>query len=217
MQVEEIGTEYNDEPKNEATKENVAPQNLSQLQRLQNALQGKHGGKLTSKEIIAKFIRQEEESFSLVTQIGQLKQELANTETEVYDLQGKLEKATGTGGMVDDFDDPETRKGKAMMELETTLAKSRKEKEDLEAEISKYQSEMQTAFDGIKALGLNTLKLEHELITSWDQPGVITDEMQPVTDRKQVNQTNVLPFMGIIEEKVSALLIETGNQFNAHS
>ena len=44
--------------------------------------------------------------------------------------------------MIDDFDDPETRKGKAMMELETTLAKSRKEKEDLEAEISKYQSEM---------------------------------------------------------------------------
>ena len=70
--------------------------------------------------------------------------------------------------MIDDFDDPETRKGKAMMELETTLANSRKEKENLESEISKYQSEMQTAFDGIKALGLNTLKLENELITSWD-------------------------------------------------
>ena len=76
--------------------------------------------------MVKKFIQQEEQSFALVAQIGQLKQELANTETEVYDLQGKLEKATGTGGLVDDFDDPETRKGKAMMELEMTLANSRK-------------------------------------------------------------------------------------------
>ena len=76
--------------------------------------------------MVEKFIQQEEQSFALVAQIGQLKQELANTETEVYDLQGKLEKATGTGGLVDDFDDPETRKGKAMMELEMTLANSRK-------------------------------------------------------------------------------------------
>ena len=50
----------------------------------------------------------------------------------MYDLQGKLEKSTGTGGLIDDFDDPETRKGKAMMELEQTLAKSRKEKLELE-------------------------------------------------------------------------------------
>ena len=82
--------------------------------------------------MVKKFTQQEQEALALVAQIGQLKQELANTETEVYDLQGKLEKATGTGGLVDDFDDPETRKGKAMMQFETTLAKSRKEKQDLE-------------------------------------------------------------------------------------
>ena len=46
---------------------------------------------------------------------------------------------------------------------------------------------MQTAFDGIKSLGLNTLKLEQELEESWDAPGVITEDMQPVVDRKQVN------------------------------
>ena len=45
----------------------------------------------------------------------------------------------------------------------------------------------------------------------------MTDDMQPVKDRKQVKQNNVLPFMGSIEEKVSELLMETGNQFNAHS
>ena len=76
---------------------------------------------------------------------------------------------------------------------------------------------MQTAFDGIKSLGLNTLKLEQELEESWDAPGVITEDMQPVVDRKQVNQNNVLCYMGVIEEKVSTLLMETGNQFNAHS
>ena len=47
-----------------------------------------------------------------------------------------MESATGTGGLVDDFDDPETKKGKAMMELDSTLLKSRKHKNDLEKEIA---------------------------------------------------------------------------------
>ena len=50
----------------------------------------------------------------------------------MYNIQGKLEKSTGAGCLIDDFDDPETRKGKAMMELEETLAASRKEKLELE-------------------------------------------------------------------------------------
>ena len=61
-----------------------------------------------------------------------------NTETLVYDLQGKLEKATGTGGLVDGFDDPETQKGMAMMELEETLQNARKEKMDLENEVANF-------------------------------------------------------------------------------
>ena len=40
--------------------------------------------------------------------------------------------------MIDDFDDPETKKGKAMMELDQTLAKSRSEMTDLENEIANY-------------------------------------------------------------------------------
>ena len=81
----------------------------------------------------------------------------------MYDLQGKLEKATGTGGLVDDFDDPETRKGKAMMELEMTLANSRKQKQELEQDISKMQSDMLSAFQEIEAVGVGTLKMDKEL------------------------------------------------------
>ena len=50
IQVEEIGTE-DAEGKDEATKENKVPKNISLLSRLSNALQGKHGGKLSTKEI----------------------------------------------------------------------------------------------------------------------------------------------------------------------
>ena len=85
---------------------------------------------------------------------------MANTETEVYDLQGKLESATGTGGLVDDFDDPETKKGKAMMELDRTLQKARKEKAEIEKEIADMQAEMQAAFHLIKNVGVDTLKLD---------------------------------------------------------
>ena len=55
-----------------------------------------------------------------------------------------------------------------MMELDQTLAKSRSEMTDLENEIANYQTEMQLAFDGIKSLGLNILRLENELLESWD-------------------------------------------------
>ena len=70
--------------------------------------------------------------------------------------------------MVDDFDDPETKKGKAMMELDMTLLRIRDEKNDLEKEISNILSEMQTAFSGIHSLGVTTLNLDQELLMSWD-------------------------------------------------
>ena len=76
---------------------------------------------------------------------------------------------------------------------------------------------MQTAFDGIKSLGCNTLGLDKELIETWDMPGVNKDSVRSARNRKQVNQHNVIAFMGNIEESISALLIETGHQYNLNS
>ena len=68
MQVEEIGLE--DAVVDESAKENPVQKNISLLQRLSNAIQGKRGDKLSTDEICKKFIRQQEEAFSLVTQIS---------------------------------------------------------------------------------------------------------------------------------------------------
>ena len=68
MQVEEIGLE--DAVVDESAKENPVQKNISLLQRLSNAIQGKRGDKLSTDEICKKFIQQQEEAFSLVTQIS---------------------------------------------------------------------------------------------------------------------------------------------------
>ena len=85
------------------------------------------------------------------------------------------------------------------------------------------QSDMLSAFEEIKSVGVGTLKMQRELELSYQQPGSPVEgtssplmrNQKKTTQRKdQVTQQNVLQFMGAIEEKVALLLMETGNQFS---
>ena len=103
------------------------------MQRLQNALTGIQGAKLTADEIVKKFVSQEEAHFEVFNNVSQLKTEVANTETDIFDIQGKLEKL----GMATDFsaDAPETSKAKAKRELDEQLSAVEEEKNRLASEI----------------------------------------------------------------------------------
>jgi hypothetical protein len=60
-------------------------ESMNDFQKLQQALGAKSA---TPDELASKFIQQEEVNFGLFTTVSQLKKQVENTETEIYDLQG---------------------------------------------------------------------------------------------------------------------------------
>ena len=89
MRVEEI--DDFDIQKTQIAKK-AARKTQTPMQRLQNALTGTYGATLTNDEIVRKFVAQEEQHFELFNTMNQLKAEVANSENEIFDMQGKLEK-----------------------------------------------------------------------------------------------------------------------------
>ena len=57
-----------------------------------------------------------------------------------------------------------------MVQFETTLALSQKDKQILEQEISKLQGQMSSIFEEIESVGVKTLNLQKELELSNQNP-----------------------------------------------
>ena len=131
------------------------------MQRLQNALTGSYGATLTNDEIVRKFVTQEEQHFELFNTMNQLKAEVANSENEIFDIQGKLEKlGRATDIQAEGID---SHKAKARRELDEKINLYEEEKVRVKGEIEQIQNEMDQTMEAIKVLGLITLELETEL------------------------------------------------------
>ena len=80
---------------------------------------------------------QEEEHFGLVQTMSQLKGELATNESDVLDMQTRVEKIQRANGDPDSiFDEDKTEKAKAMKELDEKLIEN-------EAELNKIIGEIE--------------------------------------------------------------------------
>ena len=96
---------------------------------------GTFGAKLTADEIVTKFVAQEDAHFQLFNTVSQLKTEVANSENDIFDMQGKLEKlgraATDTSAEGPDA----THKAKAIRELDENMNVLEEEKTKVAGEI----------------------------------------------------------------------------------
>ena len=167
------------------------------MERLRNALAGQAGARMDAEEIVRKFVRQEEQHFALFQTVAQLKTQVANTETEILDMEGRLEKP-GKADMAAAASD--SHKAKAARELDERTHALEAEKTRIEAEGGAIEAEMQETLLAIRAVGVDTLQLEGELAKS--------------VARQDLARDDVSAFMSAIELKVAELLIETGNQIS---
>ena len=143
--------------------------------------------------------------------MSQLKTEVANSENDIFDMQGKLEKlgrATDISAEGPDSSST-THKAQAIRELDENMNALEEDKVRIQGEIRELDNEMAQTMEAIKTLGLVTLELEAELEQSWDIVRKAGAEVEH--DRQAVTQENVTAFMSSIEVKVAELLIETGN------
>ena len=126
------------------------------LQRIQNALTGTIGAKLTADEIVTKFVAQEDAHFQLFNTVSQLKTEVANSENDIFDMQGKLEKLGRATDISAEGPDA-THKAKAKRELDENMNVLEDEKIKVAGEIEQLDREMAQTMQTIKSLGLVTL------------------------------------------------------------
>ena len=162
MRVEEID-DYDTQKMQLAKKE--ARKTQTPLQRLQNALLGTPGANLSTEEIVTKFVSQEEQHFELFNIVSQLKTEVANTEGEIGDIEGKLEKL-GMAAFVSPMSSQS--KAQAERELDEKMSEAHQDKHRIGQEIKEIERELEQTMGAIKTLGIVTLQLEEELEQSWD-------------------------------------------------
>jgi len=122
--------------------------------------------------------------------VNQLKAEVANTENDIFDAQGKLEKLGRETDM--SAAGPDSYKAKAMRELDENVDYFESEKLRVEEEIAQIEAELDQTMEGIKMLGLVTLQLEDELELSWD---IVRKTSSEVIDKRDVTRENVTAFM----------------------
>ena len=135
---------------------------------------------------------------------------MANSENDIFDMQGKLEKLGRATDISAEGPDA-THKAKAIRELDENMNALEEEKERVAGEIRQLDNEMTQTMHAIKTLGLVTLEMEAELEQSWDIVRKTGAEMEEIADKRDVTKENVSAFMSSIEVKVAELLIETGN------
>ena len=128
----------------------------------------------------------------MVQSVSQLKSELSNHESDVLEMQTRLEKIQRNGDPDSFFDEDNTHKAKAMKELDQQLADSEQELAKITGEISLIEDEMEEAMQEIMRLGIDTLHLDTELENSWNFTKIDQDQLnQPSFDKKRVTKENV--------------------------
>lgn len=87
VQVEDINA-----PNDENQKPHVSAVDMqgTKLQKIQQAMNARPGQ--GAKELAKKFIQQEEDSFNLFKAVGQLKNQVENTEMQLFELQAQIDK-----------------------------------------------------------------------------------------------------------------------------
>lgn len=92
-----------------------------------------------------------------------MKTEVANSENDIFDMQGKLEKLGHATDLSAEGPDA-THKAKVTRELDETMNALEQEKVTIEGEIRQLDNEMALTMQAIKTMGLVTLELETELL-----------------------------------------------------
>jgi hypothetical protein len=102
-----------------------------------------------------------------------------------------------------------------MAELDKNLTKTTQIKTQLELEVQQMKLEIDAAVSVVQSLGIDTLKLETELRAQFNS--MFADESLKAQSEEelQVTSENILTFMGVIEQKMTEILTQTGNLHTA--
>eukprot|EP01012_Entosiphon_sulcatum_P065169 TRINITY_DN94044_c0_g1_i1.p1 TRINITY_DN94044_c0_g1~~TRINITY_DN94044_c0_g1_i1.p1 ORF type:complete len:581 (-),score=183.71 TRINITY_DN94044_c0_g1_i1:6-1748(-) len=134
--------------------------------------------------LIERFIKAEEQNFSMYNFINDLNNEMERLEDNVTELKAEYEKHRGHG--------PETSRQRSLKELEEKLAIAEQTAEDFETKTSRAQEAVTVLRNGIEQLFLKS--------------GSTFDEMGEVLGGGHCSESNMMAVLGVIEHKTNEAL-----------
>eukprot|EP00742_Colponemidia_sp_Colp-10_P000533 GILJ01000580.1.p1 GENE.GILJ01000580.1~~GILJ01000580.1.p1 ORF type:complete len:574 (-),score=156.25 GILJ01000580.1:1098-2819(-) len=143
-------------------------------------------------ELVQTFINAEDQNFSLFNFVNELSNEIEILEQQIADIKTEIEKYKGQGANTDN------QRKKILKDLEERLARTETKAEQYEL---KYQQSMKT---------VNSLK--HGIDSIFNRIGCNTSAVQEMLGNQGVTDSNIMQFLGIIEQKTNDLLQKYSNQ-----
>jgi len=143
------------------------------------------------------FIKQEETNFSLFNSVARLNKEVERVETEVYDLQGELDKLEHKQRFRNN-DGATDKTQTAMRELEEKRAKTTSALQEATKESKKLRHELSEVMKIVD----NVVKEILEVDLTNDYSYLFSGN-----DGGQLSEQNLIQVMGVIEEKVTEIVI----------
>eukprot|EP01006_Ploeotia_vitrea_P038783 TRINITY_DN66279_c6_g1_i1.p1 TRINITY_DN66279_c6_g1~~TRINITY_DN66279_c6_g1_i1.p1 ORF type:complete len:579 (-),score=104.07 TRINITY_DN66279_c6_g1_i1:1437-3173(-) len=135
-------------------------------------------------QLLKQFQKEEEHNFSMYNFVNDLNNEVERLEESIAELKAEYDKHRGV--------DLETTRQKSLKDLEEKLARTATTTEEYEAKTGKSQEQ------------LNELKVALESI--FTKLGCSLDEMAEMLGTPHVTETNLMTFLGIIEQRCNEML-----------
>ena len=145
-------------------------------------------------QLAEKFLRQEVDNASMAVSLGKLSKEVEKVETEVYDLQGQLDKLEHSKLRQDDSKGRDTQK--VMKDLEEKLIKTRAALKEAKNDATSLRTQLTNVIKIVESIAVQKLRLD--LMGEYGDMLFGDDG-----SRGQITEDNLRAIMGIIEMRVT--------------
>eukprot|EP00735_Rhodelphis_limneticus_P012117 TRINITY_DN5307_c0_g1::TRINITY_DN5307_c0_g1_i1::g.24206::m.24206 TRINITY_DN5307_c0_g1::TRINITY_DN5307_c0_g1_i1::g.24206 ORF type:complete len:413 (+),score=175.76,sp/A8JF70/ODA1_CHLRE/47.31/1e-109,Sec8_exocyst/PF04048.9/1.4,Sec8_exocyst/PF04048.9/21,Sec8_exocyst/PF04048.9/0.064,SpoIIIAH/PF12685.2/0.0087,SpoIIIAH/PF12685.2/1.5e+04,SpoIIIAH/PF12685.2/1.3e+03,DUF948/PF06103.6/1.4e+03,DUF948/PF06103.6/12,DUF948/PF06103.6/4.7,APG6/PF04111.7/9.1,APG6/PF04111.7/0.08,Mitovir_RNA_pol/PF05919.6/0.16,Mitov len=137
-------------------------------------------------ELVTTFINAEDQNFSLFNYVNELNQEIEKLDEQIAEIKGEIEKYKGQGVSTDN------QRKKILKELEDKL-------QTTEAKAEQYEHKYNQAMKTINAL-------KNGIWSIFNKIGCNTPEVQDMLGNQGVTESNMMQYLGIIEQRTNQIL-----------
>lgn len=137
-------------------------------------------------DLVEKFVKVEEQNFSLFNYVNELNMEVEKLEEQMGDIRGEIAKYRGQGNQ------HEAQRKKVLADLEERLGRTETKAEEYERKHEAASEAMTTLKEGIT--------------TVFERLGCDADAHRAVLGEGGVTDSNLMPYLGVIEQRINEIL-----------